>query len=173
MSKGGGQVPRAAPPAQRGASWVAGLVLIQRCGQRGGEVKAGQVRQRAAGTEPRRDAVRGRGRLLRRKDTKDRAGSDDIIGSEAAVQPVTSARPMHIRYQEAQVSLEFRAQVSLEFRAQVSLEFRAQVSLEFRAQVSLRLPSGPHRSFYISKDEQERKTFDLLKGSKRRGGRGG
>jgi len=70
MSKGGGQVPRAAPPAQRGASWVAGLVLIKRCGQRGGEVKAGQVRQRAAAIEPRRDAVRGRGRLLRRQGTK-------------------------------------------------------------------------------------------------------
>lgn len=51
LSEGGGQVPRAAPPTQRGGSWVAGLVLVKRRGQRGGEVEAGQVRQRAAGVE--------------------------------------------------------------------------------------------------------------------------
>ncbi len=71
LSEGGGQVPRAAPPAQRGGSWVAGLVLVKRRGQRGGEVETGQVRQRAASVEGGRDAVSRRGRLLRgRKDTE-------------------------------------------------------------------------------------------------------
>lgn len=71
LSEGGGQVPRAAPPAQRGGSRVARLVLVKRCGQRGGEVEAGQVGQRAAGVEIRRDAVSRCGRLLwGRKDTE-------------------------------------------------------------------------------------------------------
>lgn len=73
LSERGGQVPRAAAPAQRGGSWVAGLVLVERRGQRGGEVQAGQVGQRAAGVQGRRDAVSWRGRLLRgRKDTERR-----------------------------------------------------------------------------------------------------
>lgn len=51
LGEGGGQVPRAVASAQRGGSWVAGLVQVQRRGQRGGEVEAGQVGQRAAGVE--------------------------------------------------------------------------------------------------------------------------
>lgn len=71
LSEGGGQVPCAAAPTQRGGSKVARLVLVKRRGQWGGEVEAGQVGQRAAGVEPRRDAVSRRGRLLRgRKDTE-------------------------------------------------------------------------------------------------------
>lgn len=71
LSEGGGQVARAAAPAQRGGSWVARLVLVERRGQRGGEVETGEVGQRAARVEGRRDAVSGRGRLLRgRKDTE-------------------------------------------------------------------------------------------------------
>lgn len=42
LGEGGSQVPRAATSAQR---WVGWLILIKRCGQRGGEVEAGQVRQ--------------------------------------------------------------------------------------------------------------------------------
>lgn len=71
LSEGGGQVPRAAPPAQRRGSWVARLVLVKWCWQWGGEVEAGQVRQGAAGVEGRWDAVSRRGRLLRgRKDAE-------------------------------------------------------------------------------------------------------
>lgn len=33
LSEGGGQVPCAAPPAQRRGSWVGGLILVQRRGQ--------------------------------------------------------------------------------------------------------------------------------------------
>ena len=73
LSEGGGQVPRAVPPAQGRGSGVARLVLVERRGQRGGEVQTGQVGQRAAGVEGRRDAVSRRGRLLRgRKDTEGR-----------------------------------------------------------------------------------------------------
>lgn len=72
LGEGGGQVPRAAAPTQGGRSWVARLVLVQRRGQRGGEVEAGQVGQRAAGVESRGDAVSRRGRLLRgRKDAEE------------------------------------------------------------------------------------------------------
>ena len=51
LGQRGGQVPRAAAPAQRGGSWVTGLVLVQWRGQRRREVEAGQVRQRAASVE--------------------------------------------------------------------------------------------------------------------------
>lgn len=68
LSEGGGQVPRAAPPAQRGGSRVGGLVLVERRGQRGGKVETGQVGQRAAGVEGRRDAVSRQRRLLRRRE---------------------------------------------------------------------------------------------------------
>lgn len=72
LREGGGEVSRAAPPAQRGGSLVARLVLVERRRQRGGEVQAGQVGQRAAGVEGRRDAVGQRGRLLRGREDAER-----------------------------------------------------------------------------------------------------
>lgn len=52
LGQGGRQVARAAAGVSR-------LVLVQRCGQRRGEVKAGQIRERPANVEGRRDAVCG------------------------------------------------------------------------------------------------------------------
>lgn len=71
LSEGGGQVACAAAPAQRGGSEIARLVLVERRGQRGGEVETREVGQRAAGVEGRWDAMSRCGRLLRgRKDTE-------------------------------------------------------------------------------------------------------
>lgn len=68
LGEGGRQVPCAAPPTQGGGSWVTGLILIQRRGQRGGEVEAGEIGQRAASVEGQGDAVSRRGRLLRGRE---------------------------------------------------------------------------------------------------------
>lgn len=66
LSESGGQVSSAAASAQSRGSWVTGLVLVQRRGQRGGEVEDGQVRQRTAGAGDQGDALNWSGRLLRR-----------------------------------------------------------------------------------------------------------